>query len=66
MIFARLMHLLFSKLRSFTGYWSSADLDSKDLNSLTVLQINHSRTEMLHYGKIDNKERRDFTGNQVL
>lgn len=60
------MHLLLSKIRSFTGYLSSANLDSKDLNYLTVLHINHSRTETLLYGKMDNKERRDFTGNDTL
>lgn len=66
MIFFRLTYLLFRKLNSFTDYGSSTDLDAKDVNSLTVLQVNHSRIERFCYGKVDIKECRDFTGNKIL
>lgn len=62
MIFARLNmppNLQARELQQTKGHWFSADLDPKDLNSVTELQINHNRTERLCHGNADNKERRD-------
>lgn len=35
------------ELHQAKGHWFFADLDPKDLNSVTELQINHNRTERL-------------------